>query len=73
IDLLLVPGLLFNEKGYRIGYGGGYFDRFIEGFPGKTLMIASDRQEYSPLPFEEFDQRVEYVLTESGVRSTYHL
>ncbi|MYL71924.1 5-formyltetrahydrofolate cyclo-ligase [Halobacillus litoralis] len=73
MDLLLVPGLLFDEKGYRIGYGGGYFDRFIEGFRGKTVMIASDRQKYSPLPFEEFDQRVEYVLTESGVRFTYHL
>ncbi|MBX0358721.1 5-formyltetrahydrofolate cyclo-ligase [Halobacillus sp. Nhm2S1] len=73
IDLLLVPGLLFDEKGYRIGYGGGYFDRFIEGFRGKTLMIASERQKYSPLPLEEYDQRVEYVLTEKGVRSTYNL
>ncbi|MGR9049364.1 5-formyltetrahydrofolate cyclo-ligase [Halobacillus faecis] len=72
IDLLLVPGLLFDDKGYRIGYGGGYFDRFIEGFRGKTLMIASERQRYSPLPFEEYDQRVEYVLTESGIQPTYH-
>ncbi|MYL47957.1 5-formyltetrahydrofolate cyclo-ligase [Halobacillus litoralis] len=73
IDLLVVPGLLFDEKGYRIGYGGGYFDRFIEGYRGKTLMIASVRQKYSPLPYEEFDQRVEYVLTENGIRSTYQI
>ncbi|WP_226583041.1 5-formyltetrahydrofolate cyclo-ligase [Halobacillus litoralis] len=72
LDLLLVPGLLFDEKGYRIGYGGGYFDRFIEGYNGKTLMIASNHQKINELPFEEFDQRVEYILTETGITSTYH-
>lgn len=73
IDLLLVPGLLFDEKGYRIGYGGGYYDRFIEGFQGKTLMIASESQKFSSLPMEEYDQRVEYVLTENGLCSTYEI
>ncbi|MGP4061707.1 5-formyltetrahydrofolate cyclo-ligase [Halobacillus sp. H74] len=71
IDLLLVPGLLFDERGYRIGYGGGYYDRFIEGYLGKTVMIASEKQKQSGLPVEEFDQRVEYVLTENGIRATY--
>ncbi|MBN8236632.1 5-formyltetrahydrofolate cyclo-ligase [Halobacillus kuroshimensis] len=73
IDLLLVPGLLFDSKGYRIGYGGGYYDRFIEGFRGKTMMIASEKQREDTLPFEDYDQRVEYVLTEKGIHSTYTL
>ncbi|CDQ18001.1 5-formyltetrahydrofolate cyclo-ligase [Halobacillus karajensis] len=71
IDLLLVPGLLYDDRGYRIGYGGGYYDRFIEGFQGRTLMIASDQQKCSSIPYEEFDQRVEYILTETGVHPTY--
>ncbi|WP_075035090.1 5-formyltetrahydrofolate cyclo-ligase [Halobacillus dabanensis] len=71
IELLLVPGLLFDIKGYRIGYGGGYYDRFIEGYRGKTMMVASTKQKIDKLPMEEYDQRVEYILTEAGIQSTY--
>jgi 5-formyltetrahydrofolate cyclo-ligase len=73
IELLLVPGLLFDAKGYRVGYGGGYYDRFIEGYRGKTMMVASTKQKINQLPFEEYDQRVEYILTEAGIQSTYQL
>ncbi|MGP4067726.1 5-formyltetrahydrofolate cyclo-ligase [Halobacillus sp. B29] len=70
IHLLLVPGLLFDNCGYRIGYGGGYYDRFLEEFDGETIMIASEVQKVSSLPIENFDQRVDHILTERGLFKT---
>ncbi len=40
IDLILVPGLIFSKKGYRIGFGKGYYDRFLEDFSGKTCGLV---------------------------------
>ena len=37
IDLIHVPGLTFTREGYRIGYGGGYYDRYLENFAGQTM------------------------------------
>ncbi|ELK46214.1 5-formyltetrahydrofolate cyclo-ligase [Halobacillus sp. ACCC02827] len=70
IDLLLVPGLLYDAEGYRIGYGGGYYDRFLEDFRGTTMMMAAEMQQQERLPIESYDQPVHYILTESGIRST---
>ena len=61
IDLIHVPGLVFTTEGYRIGYGGGYYDRYLEHFPGHTLstVYPCQIQDFSP---ENHDIPVQEVL-----------
>lgn len=50
IDLVHVPGLVFTHDGYRIGYGAGYYDRYLAGFKGKTIssIYPCQLQEFIP-------------------------
>ncbi len=61
IDLIHVPGLVFTTEGYRIGYGGGYYDRYLKHFPGHTLstIYPCQIQDFSP---ENHDIPVQEVL-----------
>ena len=61
IDLIHVPGLVFQSKGYRIGYGGGYYDRYLEDFTGKTVSTIYSIQQGDFQP-DTFDQAVQEVL-----------
>lgn len=67
IDLLIVPGLLFDKQGFRIGFGGGYFDRFLINFPNKSLSLVSELQLVNDLPTESFDLPVQHMITEQGL------
>ena len=61
IDLIHVPGLVFQSKGYRIGYGGGYYDRYLADFTGKTVSTIYSIQQKDFQP-DTFDQAVQEVL-----------
>ena len=65
IDLIHVPGLAFSKEGYRIGYGGGYYDRYLEHFTGHTLSTIYPCQIQDFIP-EKHDIPVEEVLTDEG-------
>ncbi len=66
--LLLMPGVAFDEQCHRIGYGGGFYDRFLEVHPGLvTVALAFEFQMKEEVPFETFDIRPSKIVTEERV------
>ncbi len=65
-SLMLVPALSVDLAGYRLGYGGGYYDRYLEQFPGRTICLCYARHRVEILPRDEFDRSCDAVLTEDG-------
>jgi 5-formyltetrahydrofolate cyclo-ligase len=67
-DFLLVPLLAFDRRGYRVGYGAGYYDRTLAGLPGRyRLGVAFAAQELDAVPAGPYDERLDAVATERGV------
>lgn len=61
--LVLVPGLAFDKQGYRVGYGGGYYDRFLSREPQHpTVALCFDFQMVEQLPIEPYDIPADLVL-----------
>lgn len=67
IDLLIVPGIVYSKTGYRIGYGGGYYDRFMTNYAGQTLSIAFDFQVVDKVITEVFDIPVDKIITNKEI------
>ncbi|EKU49881.1 5-formyltetrahydrofolate cyclo-ligase [Staphylococcus massiliensis] len=61
LDLVVVPGVVFNEEGYRIGYGGGYFDKFLSKHQPKTLSLIYEFQ-IDEIPVASHDQPVDELI-----------
>jgi 5-formyltetrahydrofolate cyclo-ligase len=70
--LLLIPLLAFDPRGYRLGYGGGHYDRTLDALradgPVLAIGVAFDAQEVAQLPVGPHDQRLDWILTPSGAR-----
>lgn len=65
--LMILPGVGFDLLGNRLGYGGGYYDRYLERYPHlKKIALAFDLQiQEEKLPFEATDIRPDYIITET--------
>ena len=68
-DILFIPCLAFDKFGYRLGYGGGYYDKTISYFKLRnhsftSIGLAYDDQKIENVPHDKFDQKLNYILTE---------
>lgn len=66
-SVCIVPAILFDRKGYRLGYGKGYYDRFLPEFRGTSIGAAASDFILDSLPHGRFDRTVDILLTEKGV------
>jgi 5-formyltetrahydrofolate cyclo-ligase len=68
VDTIILPMLGFDRTGGRIGYGAGYYDRFLEKNPAlRKIGIAFACQEFDGLPLDETDVRMDHIITEEGI------
>ena len=66
VQLALVPGLAFDRLGRRLGYGGGYFDRFLGFFTGVSMGVIFQALLFDQLPCGEHDVPMQWIITEEG-------
>ena len=71
-DILLVPLLAWDAEGWRLGYGGGFYDRTLRGLrarkPVVAVGVAFDGQQVDAVPHLDYDERLDWVLTPGGPR-----
>ncbi|SHJ74677.1 5-formyltetrahydrofolate cyclo-ligase [Clostridium cavendishii DSM 21758] len=67
-DIILVPGLAFDLSGGRLGYGGGFYDKFLKNSKSsKRIALCYDFQIVDEVPMEEFDEKIDFIITENKV------
>lgn len=64
IDLVIVPGIVFDKNNHRIGYGKGYYDNFLKDFKGKRIGLAFSLQILEIIPKDEWDVKLDKVISE---------
>jgi len=69
IDVVVVPGVVFDEKGHRLGFGAGFYDRFLELLPSttKTVSLSFEVQIVKKVPSLPHDVPVDYIITEKRI------
>lgn len=67
-EIILTPLLAFDSGGFRLGYGGGYYDRYFAGHRGLRVGVAYEGQAVNSLPHDRFDLPLHAVITEAGAR-----
>ncbi len=69
IDIIFLPGSVFDERGGRMGYGGGYYDRFVSAKAPQALRIglAYELQVVQRAPLQQHDELLDYIVTEERI------
>ncbi len=67
IDLIIVPGAVFDERGNRLGYGAGFYDKLLSAYPGPTVALAFEVQIVPEVPVAEHDVPVKKIITERRI------
>lgn len=65
-DLVIVPGLAFaKDSNYRVGFGGGYYDRFLAKYPGKTVALVPSAMNFETADWEveDHDIKIQHLIT----------
>lgn len=70
-SVLIVPGLCFSYDGYRLGYGKGYYDRFISRYKGYTIGVCYSEFMTDDIPIDKYDRCVDIVITEKRKGQKY--
>lgn len=69
VETAIIPALAFTRLGYRLGYGGGYYDRWLALNPAPLRIgVCREQEIHEALPTEPHDARVDVLVTEAGVR-----
>ena len=71
-NFMIVPILAFDKNKYRLGYGKGFYDRYLNKYLKKfsnimTVGIAFSFQKHHKLPIDKHDMKLDYILTEKGI------
>ena len=67
LAICVVPCLSYDSHGYRIGYGKGYYDRFLSSFEGTKIGLCYSEFKTSKLPSGRYDVKLDVIITEKGV------
>ncbi|SNZ09645.1 5-formyltetrahydrofolate cyclo-ligase [Persephonella hydrogeniphila] len=70
IDIIVVPAIAFDKRGHRIGYGKGYYDRFLKKTKALKVGVAYDFQIVDKLPYEQHDIPVDLIITPTRIIKT---
>lgn len=66
--LMILPGVAFDTDRHRVGYGGGFYDRYLQAHPNmKKIAFAFEFQMFEKVPYEEFDIQPEKIITEKRI------
>lgn len=71
IDVALIPGIAFTSSGDRLGFGKGYYDRFLEDFKGMKIGIGYDFQITDEIPTDKHDIKMDMIVTEKRIYNDF--